>query len=110
MLHLVEWPEATIARFDPAFLRVPKEVLISEMVEHQKYFPIVQEDGSLKNQFAIVCNVTPTDEIRRGNQKVLSARLSDGVFLYEQDLKVPLEFFNDKLRSVTFQKELGKCL
>lgn len=107
VLHLVEWPQAAVALFDPAFLRIPKEVLISEMVEHQKYFPIVQKDGSLKNQFVIVCNVTPTDEIKRGNQKVLSARLSDGVFLYEQDLKVPLEAFNDKLRNVTFQKELG---
>ncbi len=107
VLFLVEWPEVTLADFDSKFLRAPKEVLISEMVEHQKYFPVLGDDGSLKNQFVIVCNVPPTDEIRHGNQKVLSARLSDGVFLYEQDLKVPLETFNDKLRNVTFQKELG---
>lgn len=107
VLHLVEWPAVTIADFDRAFLRVPKEVLISEMVEHQKYFPVMNKEGGLKNQFAIVCNVPPTDEIRHGNQKVISARLSDGVFLYEQDQKVPLEVFNEKLRTITFQKELG---
>lgn len=107
VLHLVEWPQLTSATFDPAFLRAPKEVLISEMVEHQKYFPVLNPDGSLQNSFIITANTNPTDQIRAGNQKVLSARLTDGVFLYEQDLKTPLEQFNEKLKTVTFQKELG---
>ncbi len=108
VLFLTEWPRLTHATFDPAFLRVPKEVLISEMVEHQKYFPV--GDRKLKNIFIITCDNTPNDLIRHGNQKVLSARLSDGVFLYEHDLKIPLEKFNDKLAQVTFQKDLGTVL
>ena len=107
VLNLVEKPFLTSANFDASFLKAPKEVLISEMVEHQKYFPVANADGSLKNVFIIAANTNPTDEIRAGNCKVLSARLSDGVFLYEQDLKTPLEKFNEKLKTVTFQKELG---
>lgn len=107
VLNLVEWPQLTSATFDPAFLRAPKEVLICEMVEHQKYFPIADSKGILKNIFIITADNTPSDLIRKGNQKVLSARLADGVFLYEQDLKTPLEQFNEKLRLMTHQKDLG---
>lgn len=107
VLNLVEWPELTVSTFDPAFLNIPKEVLISEMVEHQKYFPVEGHDGKLTNNFVITANTHPTDQIREGNQKVLSARLKDGVFLYEQGLKEPLEKYNEKLKSVTFQKNLG---
>ncbi len=105
--NLVEWPFVTFATFREEFLKAPQEVLISEMVEHQKYFPVTHSDGSLKNVFIITANIQPTDEIRRGNQRVLSARLSDGVFLFEEDLKVRLEDLNEKLKKVTFQKELG---
>lgn len=107
VLNLVEWPMVTVADFDAAFLRAPKELLISEMVEHQRYFPVVDKQGKLKNQFIITANNTPSNQIRQGNQKVLSARLSDGVFLYEQDLKSSLDAFNEKLAHVAFQKELG---
>ncbi|MBB63591.1 MAG: glycine--tRNA ligase subunit alpha/beta [Waddliaceae bacterium] len=107
VLHLVEWPHLTVSDFDPKFLKIPKEVLISEMVEHQKYFPMAREDGALSQHFIITANNTPSDQIRQGNQKVLSARLSDGAFLYHQDLKHQLSDFNEKLRSVTFQKSLG---
>jgi len=107
VLNLTEWPYLTSATFRPEFLRAPKEVLISEMVEHQKYFPVVHPDGSLKNLFIITANIPSTDQIREGNQRVLSARLSDGVFLYEEDLKIRLEDFNEKLKKVTFQKGLG---
>lgn len=107
VLHLTEWPLLAVSDFDKAFLKVPKEVLISEMVEHQRYFPVENSAGELQNLFIITGNNTPSDEIRRGNQKVLSARLKDGVFLYEQDLKTPLSVFNEKLKTVTFQKDLG---
>ena len=107
VLHLVEWPFITCAEFNPSFLRAPRQVLISEMVEHQKYFPVADRNGELKNMFLITANTTPTDSIRKGNQKVISARLSDGVFLYEQDLKTPLEDFNEKIKGTIFQKELG---
>ncbi len=107
VLHLVEWPFLAVGHFDEKFLQAPKEVLISEMVEHQKYFPVVSTDGSLQPHFVIVCNNRPSDLIRAGNQKALSPRLADGMFLYEEDLKVPLEKFNEKLKSMTYQKELG---
>ena len=107
VLNLTEWPLLTHAAFDSAFLRAPQEVLISEMVEHQKYFPVADSKNNLKNIFIITADNTPNETIRRGNQKVLSARLSDGVFLFEQDVKAPLESLNEKLRVMTYQKELG---
>lgn len=107
VVELVEWPLVTEATFESSFLKAPKELLISEMVEHQKYFPVTNSKGDLKPIFVITANNTPSNPIREGNCKVLSARLSDGVFLYEHDLKVPLEQFNEKLKHVTFQKELG---
>lgn len=107
VLHLVEWPHLTHADFDPHFLTVPKEILTSEMVEHQKYFPLEDANSKLINRFVITANNRPTDLIRKGNQKVLSSRLKDGSFLYEQDLKHPLESFVDKLKSVTYLKGLG---
>lgn len=107
VLHLAEWPELTIGTFDKKFLTAPKEVLISEMVEHQRYFPLADRNGKLVNQFIITADNYPNDLIVEGNQKVLSARLSDGVFLYEQDLKVSLTEQNEKLKSVVLHKELG---
>lgn len=107
VLHLVEWPELTEENYDEAFLKAPAEVLISEMVEHQRYFPLADEHGALKNQFVITADNHPGELVRKGNQKVLSARLSDGVFLYEQDLKHPLDHYVEKLKSITFQKQLG---
>lgn len=107
VINLVEWPEMLVGTFDAEFLRIPKEVLISEMVEHQKYFPVANPDGTLKNVFIITANTKPTEQIAQGNQKVLSARLSDGVFLYEQGIKIPLESYNEKLKNVIFQKALG---
>lgn len=107
VVNLVEWPLLTSAEFDVTYLKAPKEVLISEMVEHQKYFPVLNKDGSLKNQFIITANTYPSDIIRQGNQQALSPRLNDGVFLYEQGLKVNLATLNEKLKSITFQKDLG---
>lgn len=107
VVNLVEWPYLTVASFNQNFLNAPKEVLISEMVEHQKYFPLGKPDGTLLPLFVITANIPATGQIREGNQKVLSARLSDGVFLYEHGLKASLEEFNEKLKHVIFQKELG---
>ncbi len=107
VLHLTEWPQLTPMTFDKRFLKAPKEVLISEMVQHQRYFPVADAKGALQNLFIITANVPPTEMIREGNLKVLSARLSDGVFLYEQGLKKTLDTMNEKLKSMTFQKELG---
>jgi glycyl-tRNA synthetase len=110
VLHLTEWPQLTSATFDASYLRLLPEVLSSEMVEHQRYFPVCGQDGKMKNLFVITADNTPNDLIRQGNQKVLSARLADGAFLDEQDRKIPLESFNEKLKVMTFQKDLGSML
>lgn len=108
VLYLTEWPQVMLGSFKKEFLSIPSEVLISEMVEHQKYFPLQDLTlGTLQNHFLITADNTPCPMILKGNEKVLSARLSDGVFLYEQDLKTPLESFNEKLKVMTFQKDLG---
>lgn len=107
VLHLVEWPFLTTSSFDAQYLKAPKEVLISEMVEHQKYFPISGKDGKLLPAFIVVCNNKPTPLIQKGNQMALAPRLADGLFLYKEDLKTPLDQFNQKLKQITFQKDLG---
>ncbi|WP_320415600.1 glycine--tRNA ligase subunit beta [Candidatus Neptunichlamydia sp. REUL1] len=107
VLYLTEWPELTYASFDKAFLKAPQEVLTSEMVEHQKYFPLMSHSGHLAPLFVITADNTPSEVIKEGNQNVLSARLSDGVFLYEEDLKTSMDDFAKKLENIIFQKELG---
>ncbi len=110
VVHLVEYPFLTKAEFNRNFLRAPQEVLISEMIEHQKYFPVADKDGTLINEFIITANMSPTDSIRRGNKKVISARLADGVFLFEQDAKMPLVAYNKKLEGIVFYKGLGTVM
>jgi glycyl-tRNA synthetase len=110
VLYLAEWPMLAHASFDPKFLNIPAEISISEMVEHQKYFPLIDKKKKLAPYFVLTADNTPSSLILKGNEKVLSARLSDGVFLYHQDLKTPLEQFNEKLKAMTFQKELGSML
>ncbi len=107
VLYLAEWPELECGSFDENFLKIPEEVLISEMVEHQKYFPMASQTGALAPLFVFTTDNTPNELIKEGNQNVLSARLSDGVFLYEEDLKTSLDAFAKKLEMVIFQKELG---
>ncbi|MCI0382027.1 MAG: glycine--tRNA ligase subunit beta [Chlamydiae bacterium] len=110
VVHLSEWPELTSATFDSSFLEIPSEVLISEMVEHQKYFPVTNLKQELTSYFIVVADNGPTSLIRKGYKKVITARFNDGKFLYEQDLKIPLEKFNEKLKLMTFQKDLGTML
>ncbi len=107
VLYLTEWPTVTVATFDPKFLYLPKEVLISEMIAHQRVFPIVNKTQHLVNSFAIAVDTKPNETIRRGNVRVLSARLADGAFLYEKDLRTPLAQWNEALKTMVFQKELG---
>lgn len=110
VLDLTEWPQVTSSTFDTSFLKAPKEVLISEMVEHQKYFPVVNSQGDLMCHFVITADTNPSDAIRKGNRKVLSSRLKDGVFLYEKGLKFRLEDYDEKLKHVTFLAGFGSLL
>jgi glycyl-tRNA synthetase len=107
VVHLSEWPHVAVASFNKNLLDAPKEVLISEMVEHQKYIPLVDANGHLCNQLVMVADNTPTDLVLRGNLKVLSARLADGSFLWKEDVKVPLGNLREKLKDIIYQKDLG---
>ncbi len=107
VLFLSEWPRLFCASFDPKFLRIPKEILLAEMVEHQRYFPLAGPGKELAPLFVVTADNYPSEEIKMGNQHVLKARFSDAVFLYNQDLQCTLDAFGEKLTSIIFQKDLG---
>ena len=111
VVDLVEEPYLLLAEFDSKFLEVPKEVLISEMIEHQKYFPLLsKKDNMLTNLFIITANQPKTTQIISGNIRVLTARLSDGKFLYQEDIKKGMDEMNKKLAMLIFRKELGSVM
>lgn len=111
VVDLVEEPYLLTAEFDSKFLEVPKEVLTSEMIEHQKYFPLIKKNnnknGDLTNIFVITANQPKTPKIIAGNIRVLTARLSDGRFLYQEDIKKGMDEMNTRLAMLMFRKELG---
>lgn len=106
--NLVEYPFPIVGSFNSEFLEVPQEVLIISMQVHQRYFPILDKDGKLQPKFVVVRNgVEFSEQVKKGNEKVLSARLSDARFFYQEDLKHPLEANIEKLKTVVYQKDLG---
>jgi len=107
--NLVEYPSAVCGRFDEAFLRLPDPVLITPMKEHQKYFPVYKDDGSLMPNFLAINNTLARDEtiVQKGHERVLRARLSDADFFFEEDRKRPLKARLDDLKRVIFQAQLG---
>lgn len=108
ILYLVEYPHVQAVSFDPTLLDAPKEVIVSEMVEHQKYFPLQSKDtGKLLPFFVVTANIPHNDNVKNGNQKVLSARLNDGRFLWQEDCKIGLHALSEKLSTITYQKSLG---
>ncbi len=104
---LVENPVPCTCRFDREFLSLPDIVLIAEMREHQKYFSVVDGEGRLTDAFLAVSNNPVTENVREGNERVISARFSDARFFYEEDRKVPLGDRVESLKTVLFHKELG---
>ncbi|GAB4274872.1 MAG: glycine--tRNA ligase subunit beta [Coriobacteriia bacterium] len=109
VVNLVEWPTAAAGVFDEEFLAVPREVLETAMESHQRYFPVEDSEGELTNRFVVVHNGPPelTDEIVRGHERVLRARLADASFFFEEDQKVSLEEHVQRLDSIVFQERLG---
>jgi glycyl-tRNA synthetase beta chain len=109
VVNLVEYPTVAVARFDAAFLRVPREVLESAMESHQRYFPLEGETGELTNSFVVVHNGDParTDAILRGHERVIRARLADAAFFYDEDLAAGMEPWVERLASAVFQERLG---
>ncbi len=106
---IVEYPVIIRGSFDQEFLQVPKEVLTTTMISHQKYFPVTDAAGLLLPYFIAVSNTQARDlsVIARGNEKVIRARLADARFFFEEDQKVPLETRLDALKKVVFHKLLG---
>jgi glycyl-tRNA synthetase beta chain len=107
---LTEWPVPLLGRFDPAFLEVPREVIQLTMRTNQKYFACTDGQGRLAPNFVCTANIDAVDggaSIVAGNERVLSARLSDAKFFWEQDLKVPLEEQAGKLGDIVFHEKLG---
>ena len=109
IIFIVEYPVIVRGNFDQEFLQVPKEVLTTTMISHQKYFPVTDAAGQLLPYFIAVSNTKARDlsVVARGNEKVLRARLADARFFFEEDQKVPLEKRLDALKKVVFHKLLG---
>ncbi|PHQ80059.1 MAG: glycine--tRNA ligase subunit beta [Coxiella sp. (in: Bacteria)] len=106
---LIEWPVALEGNFKPAFLDLPKEVLITSMKTHQKCFPVEDSDGKLQPAFVLVSNIDSKDPnvVIKGNERVIDARLSDAEFFYKNDCKHRLDANIKALDNVIFQKKLG---
>jgi glycyl-tRNA synthetase beta chain len=109
---LVERPGVVAGSFSADYLRLPDGVILSEMNQHQRYFGLRDKNGKLSNKFLIVANANTTNptaqtNIRTGNERVLRARLSDGAFFYDEDLKRPLADRVDDLKQIVFHEGLG---
>jgi len=106
---LVEWPVPVTGNFDPQFLRLPEEVLIATLQDHQRYFPIRSADGRLMPNFIAISNLDSLqpDEVRMGNERVIAPRLADAGFFWDTDRKTTLESRRTALADVVFEKSLG---
>ncbi|MBR1657057.1 MAG: glycine--tRNA ligase subunit beta [Synergistaceae bacterium] len=110
-LYLVEYPVPFAGSFDKRYLEIPEEVLTTSMKKNQKYLAVRNRDksGKLANYFVGVSNNLVPDMrlIREGNERVLRARLEDAAFFWEEDRKIPLASYVDRLKNVTYQEKLG---
>ncbi|MBM4224079.1 MAG: glycine--tRNA ligase subunit beta, partial [Gammaproteobacteria bacterium] len=106
---LVEWPVAVEGRFDERFLVLPREVLISTLQEHQRYFAVENAAGVLTNRFITISNIDSREptRVREGNERVVRPRFSDAAFFQQQDRRRSLAAWRDGLDKVTFQAKLG---
>ncbi len=108
-VYSVECPETILGQFNPQYLALPKEVLMTAMKEHQGYFSLMRADGTLVPGFVAVTNMKLSDMtlIRDGNQRVLAARLADAKFFFDEDRKTRLSERVNRLRHVIFHRKLG---
>ena len=106
---LVEWPVPLTGSFDKKFLELPREVVISTLTGHQRYFPVADADGNLLPRFITVANIESKDpdQVREGNERVILPRLADAAFFWDSDRRTPLASRQDALREVIYQRGLG---
>ena len=106
---LVEYPNAMIGSFESHFLDVPQEALIIAMEDHQRYFPIVDANGTLIDKFCFISNIISAEPtaVISGNERVIRPRFADAEFFWNEDKKKPLESYLTALENVVFQTKLG---
>lgn len=113
IVYITEYPVPVLCEFSEKYLEIPDIVSTTEMSKHQRYFPLYDAvTGKLANKFITMANFVGNDEesfnnIKAGNQRVVSARLEDGVFFYNEDVKTPLSSKVENLKGMTFQRDLG---
>lgn len=109
VINIVEYPTVLIGDIDQKYLTLPKEVIVTPMKDHQRYFPMLDENKNLMPYFMLVRNGDEnySENVVEGNKKVLVARLEDAKFFYEQDTKKPLEAYVEELKNLTFFEGLG---
>lgn len=107
--NLVEYPTPVIGRIKEEYLKLPKDVIVTPMKEHLRYFPVLDNKDRLLPYFITVRNGNENylDIVIKGNEKVLGARLEDAKFFFEEDKSKPLEDYIEALKSITFQDKLG---
>lgn len=110
VIHLGEYPVGVSGEFDPAFLGIPEEIIVTSMRTHQRYFAMEHAGGKLANRFVTMMATVVKDPnvVAQGNQKVLASRLTDGKFFVAEDRKKSFAAWNTKLDSVVFQAKLGE--
>ena len=106
---LVEWPVPLMGNFDKAFLALPREVVVSTLTGHQRYFPIADDSGALLPCFVTVANLESRepDKVRDGNERVIRPRLADAAFFWDNDRRKALSTRREALRDVVYQRGLG---
>ena len=109
VLNLIEYPTAFIGRFDERYLDVPEEVLVTSMKVNQRYFVVRNENGKLLPYFVSVRNgnTEHLENVVKGNQKVLVARLEDAEFFWREDQRLVISDLDEKLKNVTFHEKIG---
>jgi glycyl-tRNA synthetase beta chain len=109
VVNLTEYPSVILGNFEPEYLSLPEEVLVTVMRDHQKYFAVEDANGKLAPHFLTVLNTSSDADglIRHGNERVLRARFNDARFFWQTDQKIMLRERVELLKSVTFQKDLG---
>lgn len=106
---LVEWPVPVTGSFDDKYLKLPREVVITTLTGHQRYFPVANDDGELLPMFITIANLESTDpdQVRNGNERVIRPRLADAAFFWDTDRRKTLASRHDSLREVVYQRGLG---
>lgn len=109
VVFLLEYPTALAGSFEEKYLQLPVELIITPMREHQRYFPVYNNDGGLMNKFIAVRNgdARHLEIVRAGNEKVIRPRLADAAFFWQEDLKTPLESLTARLTEIVFHEKLG---